>query len=174
MGKSLIDNQKNQEKPRKKVRETVQDLKYEMEVMKKAQTERRLGKGTGTTETSITMRGVSTHWDSGTDILGDNQCHLNWEWWSMWSNWTLWMWLAMRTGWEAKDNGTGFWFYCMDWQCGSLVRLDAQLYIPGWTEEDLGLAMRQSTLTDHRTREGEVGGEREGKGRWGRSRNFNK
>ena len=61
MGKSLIDNQKNQEKPRKKVRETVQDLKYEMEVMKKAQTERRLGKGTGTTETSITMRGVSTH-----------------------------------------------------------------------------------------------------------------
>ena len=48
-----------------------------MEVMKKTQTEGKLGmknldKLTGTTETSITTR------DSGTVILGDYQCQLNW------------------------------------------------------------------------------------------------
>ena len=46
--------------------------------------------------------------------------------------------------------------------------MDAQLYIPGWSGEDLGLAMKQSTLTALRNREGELGGEREEKGRWGR------
>ena len=61
MNKSLKDNQENQEKAIKQVRETVQDLKNEMEIMKKTETEGRLdmenlGKRTGTTETSITNR----------------------------------------------------------------------------------------------------------------------
>ena len=62
MDKSLKDTQENHEKAIKQVRETVQDLKNEMEVMKKTQTEGRLedmenmGKRTGTTETSITNR----------------------------------------------------------------------------------------------------------------------
>ena len=52
---------KNQEKEIKQVRETFHDLKNEMEVMKKAQTEGRLdmenvGNRSGTTETSITKR----------------------------------------------------------------------------------------------------------------------
>ena len=50
--------------------------------------------------------------------------------------------------------------------------MDAQLYIPGWSGKNLGLAMKHSTLTALRTREGEVGGEREEKCRWGISRNF--
>ena len=29
------------------------------------------------------------------------------------------MWLAMKADWEAKDNGTGFWFYGMDWLVGA-------------------------------------------------------
>ena len=61
MNKSLKDTQENQEKAIKQVRETVQDLKNEMEVMKKTPTEGRLdmenlGKPTRTTETSITNR----------------------------------------------------------------------------------------------------------------------
>ena len=77
MRKSLIDDLENQKRARKKVRETVQDLKNKMEVMKKTQTEGKLGmknldKLTGTTETSITTR------DRGTVILGDYQCQLNW------------------------------------------------------------------------------------------------
>ena len=77
MRKSLIDDLENQKIARKKVRETVQDLKNKMEVMKKTQTEGKLGmknldKLTGTTDTSITTR------DSGTVILGDYQCQLNW------------------------------------------------------------------------------------------------
>ena len=43
MRKSLIDNLENQETARKNIRETVQDLKNEMEVMKKTQIEGRLG-----------------------------------------------------------------------------------------------------------------------------------
>ena len=48
MNKSLKDTQEkqeNQEKAIKQVRETVQDLKNEMEVMKKTQTEGRLDMG---------------------------------------------------------------------------------------------------------------------------------
>ena len=61
MNKSLKDNQENQENAIKQVRETVQDMKNEMEVMKKIQTEGRLdtenlGKRTETTETSIANR----------------------------------------------------------------------------------------------------------------------
>ena len=43
MRKSLIDNLENQETARKNIRETVQDLKNEMELMKKTQIEGRLG-----------------------------------------------------------------------------------------------------------------------------------
>ena len=61
MNKSLKDNQENQEKAIRQVREIVQDLKNEMEVMKKTQTKGRLdmenlGNRSGTTETSITNR----------------------------------------------------------------------------------------------------------------------
>ena len=42
MNKSLKDNQENQEKAIKQVRETTQDLKNEIQVMKKTQTEGRL------------------------------------------------------------------------------------------------------------------------------------
>ena len=44
MRKSLIDNLENQKKASENVREIIQDLKNEMEVMKKTQTEGRLGK----------------------------------------------------------------------------------------------------------------------------------
>ena len=59
MNKSLKDTQQNQEKAIKQVMHTAQDLKNEMVVMKKTQTEGRidmenLGKLTVTTETSIT------------------------------------------------------------------------------------------------------------------------
>ena len=61
MNKSLKDTQENQDKAIKQVMETVQDLKNEMEVMKKTQTKGRLdmenlGNRSGTTETSITNR----------------------------------------------------------------------------------------------------------------------
>ena len=78
-----------------------------------------------------TARDVSTHWDGGTDLMGAHQGQLDWEWWSMWSNRTLWMWLSMKADWESKANGTGFWFYFVDWLCESLVCLDAQLPRPG-------------------------------------------
>ena len=61
MNKSLKDAQENEEKAIKLIKETVQDLKNEMEVMKKTQIKgwldmENLGKRTGTTETSITNR----------------------------------------------------------------------------------------------------------------------
>ena len=61
MSKFVNDTLGNQEKTIKQVMETVQDLKIEMEAMKKTQTEgpldmENLGKRTGTTETSITNR----------------------------------------------------------------------------------------------------------------------
>ena len=61
MSKSVNDTLGNQEKTIKQVKETVQELKTEMEAMKKTQTEGRLdmenlGKRTETTETSITNR----------------------------------------------------------------------------------------------------------------------
>ena len=61
MNKSFKGTIGNQEKAIKQVMETVQDLKTEIEVMKKTQTDGRLdmehlGKQTGTTETSITNR----------------------------------------------------------------------------------------------------------------------
>ena len=45
INKSLKDTQEKQEKAIKQVRETVQDLKNEMEVMKKIQTKGRLDMG---------------------------------------------------------------------------------------------------------------------------------
>ena len=61
MNKSLKETQEKQEKAIKQVRETIQDLKNEMKVMKKTQTEGRLdmenlGKRIGTAETRITNR----------------------------------------------------------------------------------------------------------------------
>ena len=61
MSKFVNDTLGNQEKTIKQVMETVQDLKTEMESMKKSQTEGRLdienlGKRTETTESSITNR----------------------------------------------------------------------------------------------------------------------
>ena len=61
MSKSVKDTLGNQEKTIKQIMETVQDLKTEMEAMKKTQTEGwldmdNLGKQTETTETSITNR----------------------------------------------------------------------------------------------------------------------
>ena len=61
MSKSVNETLGNQEKTIKQVMETVQDLKTEMEAMKKTQTKgqldmKNLGKQTGTTETSITNR----------------------------------------------------------------------------------------------------------------------
>ena len=50
--------------------------------------------------------------------------------------------------------------------------MDAHLYIPGWSGEDLGLPTGQGTLTALRTGEGGEGGEGEGKRRWGGSENF--
>ena len=43
--------------------------------------------------------------------------------------------------------------------------MDAHLYRPGWSGEDLGLPMGLVTLPAVRTREGGGGGEREGKER---------
>ena len=122
-----------------------------------------------------TARGASTHWDGGTDLMGAHQGQLDWEWWSMWSNWTLWTWLTMRIilYWEAEDNCTGFWFYCMDWLCGSLVCFDAHLPRPGWRGEDLGLPTGQGTLTALRTGEGGEGGVRGVGGYWEEGRNGN-
>ena len=59
MDKSLKDTQEKQDKAIKQVMETLQDLKNEMEVMKKTETKGRLdmenlGKQTGTTEINIT------------------------------------------------------------------------------------------------------------------------
>ena len=61
MSKSVNDTLGNQEKTIKQVMETVQELKTELEAMKKTQTENRLdmenlGKQTETTESSITNR----------------------------------------------------------------------------------------------------------------------
>ena len=61
MGKSINDTLGNQEKTIKQVMETVQELKTEMEAMKKTQTKNQLdmenlGKWTETTESSITNR----------------------------------------------------------------------------------------------------------------------
>ncbi|KAK7795145.1 hypothetical protein U0070_003059, partial [Myodes glareolus] len=61
MSKSMNDTQGNQEKTIKQIMETVQELKTEMESMKKTQNEGRLdmenlGKRTETTESSITNR----------------------------------------------------------------------------------------------------------------------
>ena len=61
LSKSIKDTLGNQEKTIKQVMETVQDLKIEMEAMKKTQNENRLdienlGKRTETTESSITNR----------------------------------------------------------------------------------------------------------------------
>ena len=61
MSKSLNDTLGNQEKAIKQVMESVQELKTEMEAVKKTQTEGRLdmenlGKRTETTELSITNR----------------------------------------------------------------------------------------------------------------------
>ena len=61
MSNSVNDTLGNQEKTIKQVMETVQDLKTEMESMKKSQTQGRLamenlGKRTETSETSITIR----------------------------------------------------------------------------------------------------------------------
>ena len=61
INKSIEDILGNQEKAIKQIMETVEDLKTEMEAMKKTQTKdcldmENLGKQTGTTETSITNR----------------------------------------------------------------------------------------------------------------------
>ena len=61
MSKSVNDTLGNQEKTIKQVMETVQELKTEMEAMKKTQNEgcldmENLGKRTETTESSITNR----------------------------------------------------------------------------------------------------------------------
>ena len=89
---------------------------------------------------------------------------VDWERWSMWSKWTLWTWLAMKADWEAKDNG--FWFYCMDWLCGSLVCLDAHLYRPGWRGRTLDFPWgREPWLLLGLEREGMVGRGREKGGR---------
>ena len=61
MNKSLKETRGNQEKTIKQVMETVQEMKTEMEAMKKTQTEgwldmENLGKRTETTESSITNR----------------------------------------------------------------------------------------------------------------------
>ena len=61
MNKSVNDTLGNKEKTIKQVTETVQELKTEMEAMKKTQTEgsldmENLGKRTETTESSITNR----------------------------------------------------------------------------------------------------------------------
>ena len=61
MSNSINETLGNQEKTIKQVMETVQELKTEMEAMKKTQTEGRqvmenLGKRTETSETSITNR----------------------------------------------------------------------------------------------------------------------
>ena len=40
---------------------------------------------------------------------------------------------------SANPTGTGFWIYCMDGLCGSLVFLDAHLPGPGGKRKDLGL-----------------------------------
>ena len=105
-----------------------------------------------------TARGVPTHWDDGTDLMGAHQGLLDWDWWSMWSNRTLWMWLTMKADWEANDNCTRFWLYCMYWRFGSLVCLDTQLPRPGRSREGLGLPTGQGTLTSLRTGEGGGGG----------------
>ena len=61
MSKSVNETMGNQEKTIKQVMKTIQDLKTEMEAMKKTQTEcqlamENLGKRTETSETSITNR----------------------------------------------------------------------------------------------------------------------
>ena len=52
----------------------------------------------------------------------------------------------------------------MDRLCRSLVCLDAHLYRPGWSGEDLGLPTGQETLTALKVREGGGGGEGREKG----------
>ena len=81
INKSLKDTLGNQEKTIKQIMETVQELKTEMEAMKKTQTEGRLnmenlGKPSETTETSITNRiqEIEERISDAEDTVEKNKC----------------------------------------------------------------------------------------------------